>query len=102
MGIVIGSEQFQVWLLPTLYVITVTYVICSTITISYYCSTINSTIALFVVLLYYLYYMLYVTDPVAPLVTYTVSCRTAFKWCEFDPRHAQQLFGTPFSEVALL
>ena len=44
----------------------------------------------------------YYAGSVAPLVTYTVSCRTAFKWCEFDPRHAQQLFGTPFSEVALL
>jgi len=39
--------------------------------------------------------------PVAQLVTCAVSCRTASKWFEFDPRDVQQLFGTPFSKVSL-
>ena len=38
---------------------------------------------------------------VAPLARCVVSCRTAFKWCEFDPRDVQQLFGTPCSKVSL-
>ena len=38
---------------------------------------------------------------VAQLVTCAGSCRTTFKWCEFDPRDAQQMFGTPFSKVSL-
>ena len=37
--------------------------------------------------------------PVVQLVTCAVSCHTAFKWCEFDPRGVQQVFGTPFSKV---
>ena len=40
-------------------------------------------------------------DPIAQLITCSISCRTAFKWCEFDPRDVQQLFGTPFSKVSL-
>ena len=41
------------------------------------------------------------TGPVAQLVSCTVSCRTTFKWCEFDPRDVQQLFDTPFCKVSL-
>ena len=43
----------------------------------------------------------FIYGPIAQLITCSVSCRTAFKWCEFDPRHVQQLFGTPFSMVSL-
>ena len=39
--------------------------------------------------------------PITQLVMCMVSCRTAFKWCEFDPRDIQQLFGRPFSKVSL-
>jgi len=43
----------------------------------------------------------FISGPIVQLVTCVVSCRTAFKWCEFDPRDVQQLFGTPFSKVSL-